>query len=211
MPEPLPKRFSLFDWLRLSFLAGVAIVAPFAVTIWLILFVVGLVDRNIVPLAPSPLREALGVIPGAGILVGFVALVLLGALTGNFVGRMLVRDLEALIERLPIIRSIYGGTKQVFNQVATPERRSFQEAVLVEFPGPGLWSIAFVTNEAPDISAETDMVALYIPLAPLPTTGYLIYAKRADLKPLGMGTEEAMKRVLSLGAGPGPPTVAKTK
>lgn len=202
--EPAPSRFNLFVWLRRSFLTGLAIIAPFAVTIWLVLFVVGLIDSNIVPLLPSPWRETAGLVPGAGIVIGFLVLVLLGALTGNLVGRVLVRDLEDLIERLPLIRSIYGGTKQVFNQVAAQERKSFKEAVLVEFPGPGLWSIAFITNDQPDV-AEGDLVALYIPLAPLPTTGYLVYASRAALKPLPMGTEEALKRVLSLGSGSPPP------
>ncbi|MDX2233397.1 MAG: DUF502 domain-containing protein [Hyphomonadaceae bacterium] len=196
---PPPESGRVLRWFRRSFLAGVAIVLPLAVTLWLVVAFVGLVDNNVLPLLPGPYRLTAERIPGAGIMVAITALTALGALAGNFLGRAIIQELDDFVARVPFIRSIYGGTKQVFKQVAAPEQRSFKDAVLVEFPHKGYWTIGFVTNTAPDL-VEPDLVAVYVPQAPIPTTGFLIYAPRAALKPLSVGPEEALKRVISLGS-----------
>ncbi|UPT61603.1 MAG: DUF502 domain-containing protein [Hyphomonadaceae bacterium JAD_PAG50586_4] len=131
-----------------------------------------------------------------------LALTLVGALASNFIGRWSVSAADRAIANLPLVRTIYGGAKQVFKQVAAPERTSFKQAVLVEFPLPGSYALGFITNEdtsevAQDIGA--DLVAVYVPQAPIPTSGFLLYLPRAALKPLAIPPDEALKRVISLG------------
>jgi uncharacterized membrane protein len=196
------RRFNIFTWLRNSFLAGVALVLPFVVTIWVIWLVVSIIDHNVAPLIPANLKPFTQNIFGGGVLIAVAVLTLIGALAGNLVGRWMVSSTDDLISNLPLVRSIYGGAKQVFRQVAAPERTSFKQAVLLEFPMPGVWTIGFITNEntaevAHDIGE--DLVAVFVPHAPIPTSGYLLYMSRAALKPLRIGPDEAIKRVISLG------------
>ncbi len=197
--DPPPETGGFLRWFRRSFLAGVAIVLPLAVTIWLVTAFVSLVDNNVLPFLPEPFRLTAERVPGAGIMVAVTALAVLGALAGNFLGRAIIQEVDDFVGRLPLIRSIYGGTKQVFKQVAAPEQRSFKDAVLIEFPMPGYWTIGFITNTAPDL-VEAEMVAVYVPQAPIPTTGFLIYARRDALRPLPISAEEALKKIISLGS-----------
>jgi uncharacterized membrane protein len=200
--KPPERHFNLFAWLRNSFLAGVALVLPFVVTAWLIWLVVTFIDTRVEPLVP-PGFDFLTSFPGGGLLLAVAALTLVGALAGNLVGRWIVNTADTGIANLPLVRTIYGGAKQVFKQVAAPERTSFQQAVLVEFPQPGSYAIGFITNEntaevVHDIGGE-DLVAVYVPQAPIPTSGFLLYLPRATLKPLAIPPDEALKRVISLG------------
>ena len=197
-----PKRpFNLLAWLRNSFLSGIALVLPFVVTAWLIWIVVRFIDTRVEPLVPQDL-EILTRFPGGGLLLAIAALTIVGALAGNLVGRWIVDTADTGIANLPLVRTIYGGAKQVFKQVAAPERTSFKQAVLVEFPQPGSYAIGFITNEdtaevAHDIGA--DLVAVYVPQAPIPTSGFLLYLPREAMKPLAIPPDEALKRVISLG------------
>jgi uncharacterized membrane protein len=207
MPPPpatakAPARdVNLLAWLRNSFLAGVALVLPFVVTAWLIWLVVTFIDTRVEPLIPSGF-DFLTRFPGGGLLLAVAALTLVGALAGNLVGRWIVSTADSGIASLPLVRTIYGGAKQVFKQVAAPERTSFKQAVLVEFPQPGSYAIGFITNEntaeiLSDVGA--DLVAVYVPQAPIPTSGFLLYLPRNTLKPLAIPPDEALKRVISLG------------
>lgn len=196
------RRFNILTWLRNSFLAGVAVVLPFLITIWVIWIVVSFIDHTIAPLVPSRLLPFTQSFFGAGVLLGVAVLTLIGALAGNLVGRWIVGSVDDLIANLPLVRSIYGGAKQVFRQIAAPERTSFKQAVLVEFPLPGTWTIGFITNEnAAEVAHDVgeDLIAVFVPHAPLPTSGYLLYLPRTALKPLKISPEEALKRVISLG------------
>jgi uncharacterized membrane protein len=195
------SHFHPLTWLRNSFLAGVALVLPFVVTAWLIWIVVSFIDTRVEPLVPPEL-EILTRFPGGGLLLAVAALTLVGALAGNLVGRWIVNTADSGIANLPLVRSIYGGAKQIFKQVAAPERTSFKQAVLVEFPNPGSYAIGFITNEntaevAHDIGEE--LIAVYVPQAPIPTSGFLLYLPRTAFKPLSIPPEEALKRVISLG------------
>jgi uncharacterized membrane protein len=137
-----------------------------------------------------------------GVVIAVVGITLLGAMAANLFGRLIVSTSETLLARVPLVRSIYGGSKQIFNQIAAPDRTSFQEAVLVEYPNPGVWTIGFVTTAEIDASIAVqgqDVVAVYIPFAPIPTSGFLLYVPRANLRAMGMGPDEALKRVISLG------------
>jgi len=195
------SRFQPLTWLRNSFLAGVAVVLPFVVTVWLIWLVVTFIDNNVEPLVPQRL-SFLTDFPGGGLLIAVAALTLVGALAGNLVGRWMVDAADRGIANLPLVRSIYGGAKQVFKQVAAPERTSFKEAVLVEFPRPGAWALGFITNEdTTEVAADIgeDLVAVYVPQAPIPTSGFLLYLPRTALRPIKLKPDEALKRVISLG------------
>lgn len=195
------RRFNVLTWLRNSFLTGVALVLPFVVTAWVIWLVVTFIDTRVEPLVPAGL-SILTRFPGGGLLLALAALTLVGALAGNLIGRWVVEAADQTIGKFPLVRSIYGGSKQVFKQIAAPERTSFKQAVLVEFPKPGAWAIGFITNEnttevAHDIGE--DLIAVYVPQAPIPTSGFLLYLERSALKPLAMSPEEALKRIISLG------------
>ncbi len=195
------SRFQPVTWLRNSFLAGIAVVLPFVVTIWLIWLVVTFIDNNVEPLVP-PHLAFLKEFPGGGVLIAVAALTLVGALAGNLVGRWVVGAADRGIANLPLVRSIYGGAKQVFKQVAAPERTSFKEAVLVEFPRPGFWALGFITNEdTSEVAADIgdDLIAVYVPQAPIPTSGFLLYLPRSALRPVKLAPEDALKRVISLG------------
>jgi uncharacterized membrane protein len=200
-PSAPQREFHLLTWLRNSFLTGVALVLPFVITAWLIWLVVTFIDTRVEPLVP-PGFEFLTSFPGGGVLLAIAVLTLVGAAAGNLVGRWIVDTADSGIANLPLVRTIYGGAKQVFKQVAAPERTSFKQAVLVEFPQPGSYAIGFITNEdttevAHDIGA--DLVAVYVPQAPIPTSGFLLYLPREAMRPLAIPPDEALKRVISLG------------
>jgi uncharacterized membrane protein len=201
--QPAPRRRqALWRWLRNNFAAGVALVLPFAVTFWLIWSFVRFVDQTIEPLLPTDLQPYAKAVPGMGVIIAVAGITLLGAMAANLFGRFIVNTSETLLTRVPLVRSIYGGSKQIFNQIAAPDRTSFQEAVLVEYPNPGVWTIGFITTTEvdPSIAAHgTNIVAVYIPFAPIPTSGFLLYLPRTSLRPLGIGPDEALKRVISLG------------
>lgn len=196
-----PRKSNFFTWLRDSFLTGVALVLPFVVTVSIIWLFVSFIDNNVEPLVPDTLAF-LKSFPGGGLLLALVTLTLVGALAGNLVGRWIVDTGDRAIANLPLVRSIYGGAKQVFKQVAAPERTSFKQAVLVEFPLPGSYAIGFITNEntaevVSDIGEE--LIAVYVPQAPIPTSGFLLYLPRTAFKPISITPDEAIKRVISLG------------
>lgn len=198
---PRAKPFHFLTWVRNSFLTGIAVVLPFVVTVWLIWLVVSFIDTRVEPLVPPEL-STITRFPGGGLLLAIAALTVVGALAGNLLGRWLVGAADRGIANLPLVRTIYGGAKQIFKQVAAPERTSFKQAVLVEFPLPGCYAIGFITNEntaevASDIGEE--LIAVYVPQAPIPTSGFLLYLPRHAFKPLSIGADEALKRVISLG------------
>ncbi len=199
---PLPERIKPWTWLRNSLLAGVALVLPFVLTAWLIWMVVSFIDYTVRPLFPPALRPIAQAVPGMGVLFSIVGLTLVGAAAGNLIGRFLVNAADNFIGTLPVVRSIYGGAKQVLQQVAAPERTSFKRAVMIEYPVPGTWTIGFVTNEDTGeiaLNSSEPLVAVFVPLVPLPTTGYLFYLPASALRPMSMAPEEALKRILSLG------------
>lgn len=210
--KPPRAPFSFSRWLRNAFFSGVAVVLPFAVTFWLIWALIGFIDGTMLGWLPDDIEAQARQVPGTGVVLAVLIVIGFGALTANLIGRILLTETEMFVNKVPLVRTIYGGAKQLFQQIANRERSSFKEAVLVEFPGAGLWSIGFVTNDDGKvlIGGEEDVVSVYIPLAPIPTTGYLIYVKRSALRPYPLGVEDALKRVLSLGAMQGAEAIPVT-
>jgi uncharacterized membrane protein len=220
MSKPAKKRrFNPLAWLSASFATGLAVVLPFAITIAIILAVVSFVDRTVVPLAapllPPDMAALARALPGAGALIAVLALVLIGALAANAIGRFVVRQTERVFNTAPLVKGVYGSAKQIVETMSNPGGQSFKAAVLIEFPTPGQWSIAFITNEnAVQIQSALDddqLIAVYVPSCPIPTAGFLVYVRRSAIRPLGQGPEEALKLVMSAGiikAAPTPPAKA---
>lgn len=207
-----PKKHSLWSGLRSSFFAGVVVAAPIGITIALVYwFVTGpmakldaFVKRTL-PDGGSSLETYLQVLPGFGLLIAFIALVLLGALAKNFVGRSFLRFGEQLFDSVPVVRNLYRFFKNVFETALQQSDRSFKEVALIEYPRRGSWSMAFVVGAAKGeirsklSEAGEEMTALFLPTVPNPTSGYLLFLPRSELRILSMSIEEAAKVIFSLG------------
>ena len=200
-----PLEVSLGAKVRTYFLAGVLVTAPFAVTIYLAWVLVSFVDSRITPLIPAQYNPETYLpfsLPGLGLLVLFVFLTLVGSVTAGLVGRFLIRTSERLLNRMPIIRSVYGAAKQIFETVLAQQSTAFREVALFEYPRKDCWAIAFVTNYNQgqiEEHLDHDMVSLMLPTTPNPTSGYLLFVPKRDIIILDMTVEEAMKLVISGG------------
>jgi len=197
--------------LRAYFLAGILVTAPIAITLAVATWLITFVDSRIVHLIPAQwnpdtyLKDHLGVeigLPGLGLLILLIVITLIGWLTAGYVGRSAVRLGENVVSRMPVVRSVYAAVKQIFETVLAQKSQAFRQAVLVEYPRRGLWTIAFITGETEgEVQAltEEDMVSIYVPTTPNPTSGFLLFVPREDIVELHMSVEEAIKYVISGG------------
>ncbi len=189
--------------LRRYLVAGMLVWLPILATIWVVSFIVDVLDRTLVLLPEHYRPQAIfGVsIPGLGVLFAFVVLLLTGLAVTNLVGRQLVTYWEELLHRIPLVRSVYGGVKTFAESVLT-STHSFHQVVAVEYPRAGIWSIGFVTSEdVPEVSAKTgeQLVSVFISPAPNPTAGFIILVPRSQLIPLEMTIDAAMKMIVTCG------------
>ncbi len=195
----------LLLWLRNSFLTGIVVSAPIGATLWLVWSFLRWVDGRVVPLIPeeyNPETYLPVAVPGLGLLIAVVALTLLGALTANIFGRSLLRFGERLVERVPLVSSIYGTVKQIVQTVLSQQDRSFDKVVLIEYPRHGSYAVGFVSAPAQGEIAKAlgeDILGVFIPTAPNPTSGFLIYEKRKNLVFLDMQVEAGAKLIISAG------------
>lgn len=208
-PE-LPKIFvphqSILVRLRRYFFTGLVITAPAAITIWATLWIVGSFDGLVKPWLPSvynpdtylPIK-----IPGFGLVFALVAITMIGALAANLVGRTLIGLWDKLLNRTPVVRSIYKGSKQIFETIFSEKGASFRYVCLVEWPRRGAWSVAFVSKEldgsAIGLEAGRKMYSVYVSTTPNPTSGYLFFVDVGDVKILDMSVEDGLKLVISMG------------
>jgi len=209
------KKHSFFHRFRTNFFTGVVIVAPVMLTFYLIWWAINLVDRLIVPWVPKIYNPStyLGVdIPGFGVIVFLLFTATIGALTKGLFGRQLVKFGENFVDRMPVVRSIYNALKQIAETVLSQSNNSFQNACLVEYPRKGIWAIAFVSTETKgevlDKMAHGEMLSIFLPTTPNPTSGFLLFVPREDVIILDMTVEEAAKLVISAGLVT-PPTAAE--
>lgn len=202
--EPAPK-VSFFHRLRTYFLTGIVVTAPIAITIYLTYVFVDFVDANITPLIPAKYNPETYLpfgVPGLGVLIAVIFLILIGFLTANFLGRSFLKFGERIVGRMPVVRSIYNALKQIMETVLAQSSTSFREVVLVEYPRRGLWAVAFVTSEAEGSVASVDedtIISVFLPTTPNPTSGFLLFVPKKDLKFLDMSVEEGVKLVISAG------------
>ncbi len=205
-PEPTPHS-GFAGRVRTYFLTGLIVAGPVAITIWLVWSFVTWVDdlvRPFIPFAYRPETYLPVKIPGFGLIIAFMALTLLGFLTANLVGRTFVEIGETILERVPIVRPIYRGLKQVFETLFSKSGSSFRTVGLVEFPAPGMWSLVFLsTPPGADLTAtlpsNEEYVSAFMPCTPNPTTGFFFYVLRRDVIELGISVEDAAKLLMSAG------------
>lgn len=190
--------------LRKYLLTGLLIWLPLVITLWIIDTLVGWMDQTLLLLPESWRPQALvGFrIPGVGALLALSVVLFTGVLATNIVGRQLVRWWEGLLRRIPIVRSIYSSVKQVSDTLLKDSGKSFRKVVLVEFPQPGQWTVAFVVGEPQGATAEalgSNLVTVFVPTAPNPTSGYVLMMHTSRIKDVAISVDDALKFHVSLG------------
>lgn len=190
--------------LRRWLFAGLLVLAPLGITLWVLQWIIGTLDQSllILPEAWRPERLTGYRIPGLGVLLSLSIVLLVGAVTSNFIGRKLVQWSDAVLHRIPVVRSIYSSVKQVSDTLFSPSGNAFRTAVLIEWPRPGVWTIALITGTpGGDVAnhLQGDYVSVYVPTTPNPTGGYFVLLRRADCIELKMSVDEALRYVISMG------------
>ena len=206
-PDAQPIHHKRSFWLRCRnyFITGIIAVAPVALTIYLVSLVVNLIDQKIVPLIPlryNPETYLPFAIPGIGVLIFVIVLTIIGWLTTGLLGRTVVRVGENLLDRMPVVRSIYSALKQIFETVFTQNSRAFRDVVLIPYPRQGCWAIGFATGTTKGEVQEAiqdEVVNVFLPTTPNPTSGYLLFLPKKDVIFLSMTVEQGIKLVISGG------------
>lgn len=207
MPPKLPKP-PLGVRMRNNFLTGLIICAPIAITIWLTWTFIHWADSWVKPYIParfSPEHYVKFAVPGFGLLIAVILITIIGILAKNLIGRTIVEFGESVLARMPLVRSLYKGLKQIFETVLRERSNSFKKVGMIEYPSPGLWSMVFIaTDAAGEIASRfndkgMDMVAVFLPPTPVPTAGFLIFVERKKIMELDMGPEDAAKLLISGG------------
>ncbi len=201
-----PQKPKLSTRLRNYFLTGILVTSPPAVTIYLVVLLVNFIDDKVRALLPGdyiPEEYLPFAIPGSGLVFVSALMILIGAFTTGYVGRLLYRIWEKMWERMPFVSGIYTALKQIFETVFSQKTNAFRQVVLVEFPRQGAWTIAFVTADtSPEIKNALnadDFVTVYVPTTPNPTSGYLMLYRKNEIKYLNMSVEDGLKLLISLG------------
>ena len=201
--------------LRTSFLTGIVVIAPVALTIWLIWSVIGWFDGFVLPFVPDAYRpeEILNTIfgydlklniRGVGVVVFLVFATLVGWLAKGLIGRSFIKYAENLVNRMTVVRSFYSGIKQIAETVFAQQERSFEKACMIEYPRKGIWAIGFISTTAKGEIADRNssngpMVSVFVPTTPNPTSGFLLFFPKKDIIELDMSIEDAAKLVISAG------------
>lgn len=190
--------------LRRYLVAGLLLWIPLGITFLVTRFLVGMMDQTLL-LLPEQYRpeSLLGFsIPGLGLVLTFVLLLVTGMLVANLLGRRLLEFWEGLLSRIPFIRTIYGGAKNFAETVLSDQGKAFNKVLLVEYPKEGIWSLAFKTSEyLGEVQAKTgkDVVCVFVPTTPNPTSGFIIMVPRDEVIELEMEVDQALKMIISLG------------
>ena len=204
-PPDAPRGF--MARVRNNFLTGLIVAGPVAITAYLTWWFVTWVDGLVRPFIPINYRPETYLpwgIPGSGLVVAFLALTLLGFFTRNLIGRTLVDFGEKLLGRMPVVRAIYRGLKQVFETLFSGNGSSFRKVGLVEFPSPGMWSIVLISQTpggtiAESLPGQQEYISVFLPCAPNPTTGFFFYVPKAAVIEIDMSAEDAATLIMSAG------------
>ncbi len=201
------RRPGLLARLRGSFLTGLVVIAPVGLTIWLLLTVVGWIDGAVLPLVPQRMRpeQYIGInLRGVGVIIFLLFTIVVGWIAKGIIGRSLISFAEGLVDRMPVVRSVYSGIKQISETVFAQSERSFEKACLIQYPRRGIWAIGFISTTAKgEVSdrAETGgrLISVFVPTTPNPTSGFLLFFPEEDVVELEMTVEDAAKLVISAG------------
>ncbi|QYX55351.1 DUF502 domain-containing protein [Roseovarius sp. SCSIO 43702] len=217
------RRSGLFSRMRANFLTGLVVIAPVFLTIWLLWSLIGFVDGVVLPFLPGAYqpevlinRHILGHtsptdpgwvsinIHGLGVVVFLIFTLFVGWIAKGLIGRSLIAWAESLVDRLPVVRSIYSGVKQISETVFAQSERSFEKACLLQYPRKGIWAIGFISTSAKgEIAAKPEtggeLLSIFLPTTPNPTSGFLLFLPREDVIELDMSIEDAAKLVISAG------------
>ncbi|WP_237151592.1 DUF502 domain-containing protein [Oryzibacter oryziterrae] len=193
--------------LRNYFLTGLLVTGPAGITVYLTWSLMSWVDSWVKPYLPTiynPDTYLPFPVPGYGLVVALIVITVIGFLTANIVGATIFSFSETLFQRMPLVRNLYNGLKQIFSSVLADRGNSFKQSVLVRFPHADVWTIGFVAGDtrgevAQRLEGGEDMLTVYIPTTPNPTGGYLLFVKRTDVVLLEMSVEDAAKYVISFG------------
>lgn len=201
----IPKP-SIMQRIRSNFFTGIIVVAPVVITVYLIWTVVTFIDARVVPLVPAMYNPStyLGQdIPGFGVVIFLISTAIIGSLAKGLFGRQILRFWEHMIGRTPVVRSIYSGLKQIVETILSQSNSNFQNACMIEYPRKGIWAIAFIsTNSRGEIlqkTGQSEMLSVFLPTTPNPTSGFLLFVPRKDVVLLDMTVEDAAKLVISAG------------
>ncbi|MTI45739.1 putative membrane protein [Roseibium hamelinense] len=192
---------------RNYFLTGLVITGPIGITMWLTWTFVQWVDGWVKPFVPkvyNPDTYLPFAVPGFGLIVAIMVITIVGFLAANFAGRSLISFGESLLGRMPLVRNLYSGLKQIFETVLDERGNTFTKAALIEYPRKGLWAIVFISTTtkgevANRLADQSDTVSVFLPTTPNPTSGFLLFVPKADIIELEMTVEEAAKLVISAG------------
>jgi uncharacterized membrane protein len=187
--------------------AGLLVWVPILVTVLVLRFLWELIDQSVALIPHNFQPEVLfGFnVPGFGVFVSLLVLLLTGVFAANFLGRKVVDFSEKILGQIPLVRSIYKAVKQSMQVIFSPAGRSFRQVVMIEYPRPGIWSLGFVTNEGDsyfqkmDSPQVRDTLTIFVPTTPNPTSGFLLFLPRQDVHFIDVAVEEALKTIISLG------------
>ena len=202
-----PKKPGLFGGLRASFLTGLVVIAPVGLTIWLVWSVAGWIDGVVLPLIPYAFRPEhyIGInLRGVGVIFFFIFTIIIGWIAKGLIGRSLIRFAESVVDRMPVVRSIYNGIKQISETVFAQGERSFEKACLIQYPRKGIWAIGFISTTARgEIAARAEtggkLISVFLPTTPNPTSGFLLFLPEEDVIELDMSLEDTAKLIISAG------------
>ena len=206
MTEATAESGKIAKALKKYLITGVLVWLPIAVTIWAMTYIISAADRliSLLPESWQPQHFWGFNIPGLGIVAATVILFVTGVFAANVLGRRILGAWDSLLGRIPVVKSIYSSVKKVSESLLSDSSRSFKTPVLVPFPQPGIWTIAFVSGHIPDklkgsLPQDDDYISVYVPTTPNPTGGYYIMVKKSDVRELNMSVDQALKYVISLG------------
>ena len=204
----------MLSQLRRWFFAGLLVTTPILMTLFVLAFIINLVDSQVAQFMPEAVRRYMS-LPGLGLIISILTIIGVGALTSGFLGKNLIKIGDMMMNAVPVVRTVYGATKQIMETVMATQSDAFREVVLLEYPRKGVWVIGFVTGatkgEVQNISQE-DLINVFIPTTPNPTSGFLLFLDRRDVRKLDMTVEEAVKMVVSGGiVTPSDPRLNRSK
>jgi uncharacterized membrane protein len=189
--------------LKRYFITGLVIWVPLGITLWVLDLLVGTMDQTLLLLPPELRTESwLGMhIPGLGVILTLLVVFVTGVFAANIIGQRMLRYWERILARIPVVNSIYTGVKQVSDTLFSGSGHAFRKVLLVRYPHPQAWSLAFQTNVPADVAKrlDGDYVAVFIPTTPSPVNGFYFYVKRAETIELDMSVDDALKYIISMG------------